>query len=356
MRKLFKELFYVPKYGKVREKTMLAQVVATVTIIVICLAAMSFTAYAYFSHNVSSSHNIIKSANFETNVKIQIKTNTGETIPVITSNYKSHIANLQANTTYFLTLIPTERSTARTGFVIVTAEGCEDRYHTEQLGVVGDSYTHALTFYLVPSADTKVTFLAHWGTSSFYGYEDTGNELYIKQDETVNISITETPDTSEPTTTPVVTVPTDPTVTAPTVTEPTVTAPTVTEPTVTAPTVTAPTVTEPTVTVPTVTAPTVTEPTETTPVIPNETVHTVKSGETLADIAGLYGTTIDQLATYNELADINALQIGQMLRIPQSEEITPEATTPPATEETAPAVTTSPTTEEAASSDPTQPS
>ena len=43
-RKLYKDFFYVPKYGKVREKVMIVQVAMSVSIIVMCLAAMSLSA------------------------------------------------------------------------------------------------------------------------------------------------------------------------------------------------------------------------------------------------------------------------------------------------------------------------
>ena len=65
MKKLYNEFFYIPKYGKVKEKVMLMRTALTVVIMVVCLFAMSFTAYAYFSHNVTSGSNIIKAAYFD---------------------------------------------------------------------------------------------------------------------------------------------------------------------------------------------------------------------------------------------------------------------------------------------------
>ena len=41
MRKLLKELFYVPKYGKVREKVVLVRAATTAMTMIACLAAMS---------------------------------------------------------------------------------------------------------------------------------------------------------------------------------------------------------------------------------------------------------------------------------------------------------------------------
>lgn len=290
MRKLYREFFYIPKHGKIREKVMLMRVVMTVAITIFCLAAMGITAYAYFSYNVTSASNVIKAATFETNVNIQITDENGEAVEVITSNYKSHVATLKANTTYFVTLKPTDKSTAKTGFVIVTADGCDKSYHTQQLGVDGDITRPQITFTLVLGADTKVMFLAHWGTSSYYGY-NSDSEQYIKQGETIQIPVNgvavsdvQDDNTKEPTTS------------------------------------------------------------ETT--TPSEVIHTVAAGESLSKIAELYNSTIERIAVYNNLADPNSIQVGQTLKIPPAEWVIPENTTPPASETTKPAETTPPATTE----------
>lgn len=48
-----------------------------------------------------------------------------------------------------------------------------------------------------------------------------------------------------------------------------------------------------------------------------EVVHVVKSGDTLGAIARMHGVGIEAIARLNNLADINKLQIGQVLRIPR---------------------------------------
>ena len=195
MRKLYNEFFYIPKYGKIREKVMLARVAMTVVIMVVCLAAMSITAYAYFSHNVTSGSNTIKAASFYTDVTVQITAEDGtfvETITTNTSDHKSHSAELSANKTYTITVKHNDRSTAQTGFVIVTAEGCETRYHTQQLGRDGNGNTYTITFKLTPGANTIVTFRSHWGTSTYYGYagdSDNNIEEYILDGEDIELVI-----------------------------------------------------------------------------------------------------------------------------------------------------------------------
>lgn len=195
MRKLYNEFFYIPKHGKVREKVMLTRIAMTVTIVIMCLAAMSITAYAYFSYNITSGSNIIKSASFYTDVTVQITAEDGTAVDTITTNtsdHKSHSAELSANKTYTITVKHNDHSTAQTGFVIVTAEGCETRYHTQQLGRDGNGNTYTITFKLTPGANTIVTFRSHWGTSTYYGYagdSDNNIEEYILDGEDIELVI-----------------------------------------------------------------------------------------------------------------------------------------------------------------------
>lgn len=47
-----------------------------------------------------------------------------------------------------------------------------------------------------------------------------------------------------------------------------------------------------------------------------EQVHTVAAGDTLFSIGRRYGFTVEELATYNDLANPNSLEVGQEIRIP----------------------------------------
>ena len=293
MRKLYREFFYVPKYGKVRDKVMVTRLTMLAVIVVLSLAAMSLSAYAYFYSSITSGKNIIESAHFETDVSVRISSASGTEVTVLTSDHQSHKAELTGGQTYYITIQHTTRSTAKTGFVIITAEGCGNRYHTQQLGKDQAGNTERVTFYVKPTGNTTMTFRSHWGTSSYYAeFHDIGtnSELYILQGETVTIPITGAP------------APVDKTpVTTPEATEPVVEE-----------------------TVP-VTEPEETIPEETTPVepAPTEIIHKVVEGETLKKIADLYGTTIDHLVAYNNIEDSNNILIGQDLKIPPADWIIP---------------------------------
>ncbi len=198
MRKLFNEFFYIPQHGKVREKVMLIRLASLITIVILCLAAMSITAYAYFSYNVTSGSNIIRSATFKTEVQVQITDSNGkavDTVKPITSDYKSFkIEGLTVGETYTISVAPIkDEKAAKTGFVIVTADNCPDTYYTQQLGKdekVEGGETNKLSFEIMITDSATVYLRAHWGTSSYYDeFQNKAEELYITQDETIKLIV-----------------------------------------------------------------------------------------------------------------------------------------------------------------------
>ena len=52
------------------------------------------------------------------------------------------------------------------------------------------------------------------------------------------------------------------------------------------------------------------------PAAKTETVYTVKKGDTLSKIAAEHGTTWQQLASYNGIANANSIRAGQIIKIP----------------------------------------
>ncbi|MBQ8360098.1 MAG: LysM peptidoglycan-binding domain-containing protein [Oscillospiraceae bacterium] len=289
MRNFYNEFFYIPKYGKIREKVMLARIAMTVVIIVGCLAAMGITAYAYFSYNVTSGISVIKAAKFEAQVSID-----NGAVPV-TDNGEYHTADLKAGTAYSVTLsYPAEdQNAAETGFCVVTADNCAEIYHTQQLGVdksVAGEWTPSVTFTLTVSKDTTVHILSHLGTSTYYDQYKSNAEkpsLYILNQAEVSMRITDVPAISAPEEV------------------------------------------------------TATEGTAQT--TPAEVLYTVQSGDTLSKIAQAYNTTVEQIAAYNKLTDVNTIQTGLVLKIPPADATAPTDSTtgtePAATQPTEPVTT-----------------
>ena len=58
----------------------------------------------------------------------------------------------------------------------------------------------------------------------------------------------------------------------------------------------------------------------TLPPTPNPQTHQVVAGETLASIADRYGLTAAAIASANGIEDINQIQTGQQLRLPESDQ------------------------------------
>ena len=178
MKKLYDEFFRVPQHGNICEKVMLTRVVLTVVIIIACLAAMSYTAYAYFSCNITSTIKSIKAVSFKTEILIK---NVDDNVDVIVTdtNDTIKVAELFAGKTYLITIDEAENSTAGTGYVIVSYADCPMAYHTQQLGndtnAVGGR-TEQINFELKVTKDVTVYFEDNWGTSSLYAnYVDNGD-------------------------------------------------------------------------------------------------------------------------------------------------------------------------------------
>ncbi len=63
-----------------------------------------------------------------------------------------------------------------------------------------------------------------------------------------------------------------------------------------------------------------------------EEFYTIQQGDTLFGIAEAFGVSVDELISFNGIADPDAIQAGQRLQIPPAS----ESTTTPATTTTAP--------------------
>ncbi|GAA3572397.1 MULTISPECIES: LysM peptidoglycan-binding domain-containing protein [Streptomyces] len=50
-----------------------------------------------------------------------------------------------------------------------------------------------------------------------------------------------------------------------------------------------------------------------------DTFHTVRTGDTLWDLANRFGTTVEQLQAWNKIRDPNKIKIGQRLLVSKAE-------------------------------------
>lgn len=280
MIKLCGNLFYKPKYGSDADSMMLKRLFRTVTTVLMCLAAISFSAYAFFSSSVTSGNNIIQASNFSTTIVIK-----GSDDSLTQGKIQSHTFSPGLYTV----TITADDDTTGTGFGVITVNGTT--YYTQQLGRdvnAPGGERREISFVLDVKGASTIAFESCWGTNSHYD-SVAESEFYIKNAPQKIIVVnatqgvagnTEENETQQ--------------------TEPDST----TESTVESATVET--------TVPT------------TNIV--ETAHIVQEGESLSLIAKKYDTTAAKLATYNDVADPSIIQPGQEILIPPADEEMPEAT------------------------------
>lgn len=165
MKRIYFEFFHVSKHGKVSEKVMLTRIAVSIAIIIACMAAMSFAAYAYFSYGLYSDKSTIVAANYELSVKANDEAVSG--IKSITE------------TTEF-TVTPTDDTNATVGYckidIITTDSGNNVKnytFYTAPIWREADAENNRLSSRTVkieiPDGNTTkvdVLFTAEWGTYS----------------------------------------------------------------------------------------------------------------------------------------------------------------------------------------------
>ena len=70
MKKLYQDFFFIPKTGKgkVSEKAMIFRIALSIFVMIVCMMAISLTAYAYFSVSEISGYTTVKSATWELDI------------------------------------------------------------------------------------------------------------------------------------------------------------------------------------------------------------------------------------------------------------------------------------------------
>lgn len=194
MKKLYNEYFYIPEDGKIRDKVMVVRVAVTVIAMMLCLFGMTYSAYAYFSHSVTSESNMIQSADY--NLTVTVSNNADPSAELIPGNGGYYSLGVG---TYSVKLV--KSGSAKTGFCLieVTVGSTVAKYYTQQIGLDNGNESKEMSFTIdVPDGQAvKVKFVPHWGTSIYHG--DSANPLYIESGETIDFAIAGTisPDGSD---------------------------------------------------------------------------------------------------------------------------------------------------------------
>ena len=170
MKKLLKELFYIPKYGKVQEKALLTRIALSVTLIVFCMAAMSITAYAYFTCSITANISPIQSAVWCVTVEAE---------PDVTAENEVYALDNTAGTeerVYQFTLKKAENATASHGYVKIDIKTDVDGFASVQTyysqpmgrflqdGTMIDDLDRVIKITVPAGNAAYVSFIAEWGT------------------------------------------------------------------------------------------------------------------------------------------------------------------------------------------------
>ncbi len=241
---------------------------SAVLIVLTCSLYMVTPTWAWFHDNSAAAASQVTAALFDLDITVD-----GEKLsPVRTQNGISYRTTLKYGHTYTVSMTPSGKSTASTGFCLVGGDSL-------------DGYTKAITgpyefkINIGAEQEVEVTFTPNWGTYSGVTLYGGYGPRCILNDSLINdygeaidpedmVEATEPTEETEPTETePAETEPaeTEPAETEPAETEPAETEPAETEPAETEPAETEPAETEPAETEPAETEPAETEPAETEP-------------------------------------------------------------------------------------------
>ena len=140
MKKFIAEYLKISPNGTLREKVLFARIALSLTAVVFCLAAMSYSACAYFAASVSSNANKIVAANFELDYTIATVGNENEEVlPNADGTYTL------ARGEYVLNVEKQVSAVASTGFckieIVDLATGEMQTFYSQQFGIVSPDVT-----------------------------------------------------------------------------------------------------------------------------------------------------------------------------------------------------------------------
>ena len=180
MRKIYQKYFALPEEGKgiMGEQVFFARLAVSIVCIVLCMSAMGFSAYAYFTASVSSSMNQIQAANYSLSVQSPIKlVNDRGSVAADSTNPNKYTMTQPGM--YDFTLI--KSGNASTGYCKIFINGNE-------VAVTKQIAEDALTVRIETAQETVVEFVACWGTySSEERFDEVGRMVVVDKDKNVSV-------------------------------------------------------------------------------------------------------------------------------------------------------------------------
>lgn len=170
-----KELFFGSKQDKLTDKAFTQSIAVSVISILLCVVALCSVTWAWFSEDVSSSSNTIKTGTYSLNM--EIKDDDSEAMITGTENegaYKSYQYSLAVGKAYTITLTADTGSDSN-GYCKILVDGVAQPYYTSIVpSNASGELTNPCTFTFVVKSDATttdtqtidVTFELRWGTYS----------------------------------------------------------------------------------------------------------------------------------------------------------------------------------------------
>lgn len=167
MKAMLKSFFNAEKEEKISDKAFISRITVSVVLIVICLIAMSISAYAYFAYNVSSQNNVIRSASYDLAVTPPEDMETSKTYELKneTSVDKEYIFSISTKET---------KTTASVGYckiIINTNTNDAQVFYTKPIWLSedlanGKPATRTVKIIVPAGKTVQVSFVAEWGSCS----------------------------------------------------------------------------------------------------------------------------------------------------------------------------------------------
>ena len=179
MREIFYKYFKLPEENKgiISERIFFARLAVSVTCIVLCLSAMGFSAYAFFTASVSSNMNQIQAASYSLSAQASIvHEGIGGSVAVDSQNPNKY--TLQKGM-YDFTL--SKSGNASTGY-------CKIRVNSEEVAVTSQIADRPITVRIEVAQETEVEFISCWGTYSSSERFDEANKMIVVE-ETSSVSV-----------------------------------------------------------------------------------------------------------------------------------------------------------------------
>ena len=150
---------------KITDKAFTRFVATSVFGILVCIACLCSSTFAWFTTTQDSSQNTITSGTFDHKIKIEIASaGGGETVELTDGGVQT--CTLDRGKSYVVTLTPTDATTVK-GYCVIKIDGVE--YHTDTYGAVSEGSPESLTFTLTLPAgngSAEVIFKPHWGIAA----------------------------------------------------------------------------------------------------------------------------------------------------------------------------------------------